>query len=256
MASNPGTVERFITLLAGLGSFDGPIHISKVAKLFNLPQSTVHRLVNQMVKLGLLRKALGARHYEIEMGALRLGAALSRSTHVLVELAMPSLHRIVQASKESCSLGLYRHTDATIIFAAQIQSPQPIRYFVDLFKTESVLWGTSGRAVLAYLPSQMAEVLLEGDPISPTGLRPPTLKKLQEELALVRRQGYAVSSRGERLVNASGIAVPIFIAADHVVGCLTLAAPSFLYSIKDEPLLIAIIKSEASKISVELGRSA
>lgn len=254
MAANHGTVERFITLLASLGSFDGTVHISQVAKLTNLPQSTVHRLINQMVRLGLLRKAEGARHYEIEMGALRLGAALSQSKHAVVELAMPGLQRIAQASKESCSLGLYRGSDATIVFAAQIQSPQPIRYFVDLFKNESVLWGTSGRAVLAYLPQEIAAVLLEGEPISPTGLGPPTLKRLQEELALVRRQGYAVSSRGERLANASGIAVPIFTAPGQVAGCLALATPSFRYSKKDEPHLIAIMKSEAAKISAELGR--
>jgi DNA-binding IclR family transcriptional regulator len=256
MASNHNTAERFVTLLGTLGSFNGPINISKVAKLVNLPQSTVHRLINQLVKLGLLRKAIGTHHYEIEMGTLRLGAALCQNTHVLVELAMPSLHRIVQVSKESCSLGLYRDTDATMTFSAQVQSPQPIRYLVNLFKAESVLWGTSGRAVLAYLPPQMTEVLLENGPISPAGLEPPTLEKLQEELALVRRRGYALSSRGERIANASGIAVPIFTAPGRVIGCLALATPSFRYSKKDEPHLIALMKSEALKISAELGRPA
>jgi DNA-binding IclR family transcriptional regulator len=254
MASNRSTIERFVIVLSCLGSFDGPIQISKVARLLDLPQSTVHRLINQMVKLGLVRRVLGAHYYEIGTGALRLGAALSQSTRALVEIAMPSLHRIVHASRESCSLGLYRHTDATMIFAAQVQSPQPIRYFVDLFKTESVLWGTSGRAVLAFLPPQMPRVLLEGDPISPSGLRPPALRELQEELAIVRRRGYAVSSRGERLVNASGIAVPIFNAPDRVVGCLALATPTLRYSKKDEPRLIALMKREALKISSELGR--
>lgn len=252
MTSNNGTAERVINLLRCLGSFDGPIHISEVARLLNLPQSTVHRLLNQMMKLGLLRQERGTRYYQIEMGALRIGAALGQSTHVLIELAIPSLHRIVQASKESCSLGLYHDADATVTFAAQVQSPQAIRYFVDLFKTESVLWGTSGRAVLAYLPSQLTEVLLEGDPVSPTGLRAPGLKELQEELALVRQRGYAVSSRGERIANSSGIAVPIFSAPGHVTGCLALATPSFRYSKRYESRLISLMKNEASKISAEL----
>jgi DNA-binding IclR family transcriptional regulator len=255
MARDHGTVERVIALLSCLASFEGPIHISKVAVLLRLPQSTVHRLMNQMVKLGLLRRIPGARYYEIGIGALRLGAALSQPARVIVEVAMPSLHRIVQASKESCSLGLYRETDATMFFAAQVQSPQSLRYYVDLFKTESVLWGTSGRVVLAYLSPQMAEVLLEGDPISPTGLRPLKLRALQEELALVTRRGYAVSSRGERVANASGIAVPIFSMPGRVIGCLALATPSFRYSKKNEPDLIALMKREASKISLELGRS-
>lgn len=252
MTSNNGTAERVITLLRSLGSFDGPIHISKVAKLLNLPESTVHRLINQMVKLGFLRRARGTHHYQIEMGALRLGAAICQSTHVLVELAIPSLHRIVRASKESCSLGLYNDADATVTFAAQVQSPQAIRYFVDLFKTESVLWGTSGRVLLAYLAPQLAEVLLEGNPISPTGLVAPSLTELQEELALVRQRGYAVSNRGERIANSSGIAVPIFSSSARVTGCLALATPSFRYSKRDEPCLIALMKNEAAKIAAEL----
>jgi hypothetical protein len=35
-----------------------------------------------------------------------------------------------RASKESCALGLYSERDATIFFAVQVQSPQPIRYSV------------------------------------------------------------------------------------------------------------------------------
>jgi DNA-binding IclR family transcriptional regulator len=142
-----------------------------------------------------------------------------------------------------------------MFFAAQVQSPQPIRYYVDLFKSESVLWGTAGRAVLAYLSPLMPKVLLEGDPVSPTGLPAPKVKALLEELALVRRRGYAVSNRGERVANASGIASPIFNAPGRVIGCLTLATPSFRYSKKNEINLATLMKREAAKISADLSGS-
>ncbi len=255
MARDRGTLARLVALLSYVAKLEGPIHISRMAIALDLPQSTIHRLVNQMVKLGFLRRATGARHYEIGIEAFRLGAALSQRVSVVIELAMPSLHRIVRASKESCALGLYSERDATIFFAAQVQSPQPIRYYVDLFKSESVLWGTAGRAVLAYLAPQMPGVLLDGDPISPSGLPAPKLKALLEELALVRRRGYAVSNRGERVANASGIASPIFNAPGRVIGCLTLATPSFRYSKRNETFLATLMKQEAEKISFELSGS-
>jgi DNA-binding IclR family transcriptional regulator len=255
MARDRGTLERLVALLSYVAKFEGPIHISRMATALDLPQSTIHRLVNQMVKLGFLRRATGSRHYEIGIEAFRLGAALSQRVSVVIELTMPSLHRIVRASKESCALGLYSERDATIFFAAQVQSPQPIRYYVDLFKSESVLWGTAGRAVLAYLAPQMPGVLLDGDPISPSGLPAPKLKTLQEELALVRRRGYAVSNRGERVANASGIASPIFSSPGRVIGCLTLATPSFRYSKRNEIHLATLMKQETEKISFELSGS-
>ena len=249
-----GTVDRVIGLLTYLASFEGPIHVSRIATALDLPQSTVHRLINQMVKLGLLRRAANARHYEIGIEAFRLGAALSQRVNVIVELAMPSLHRIGQFTKESCALGLYVEADATMFFAAQVQSPHSLRYYLQLFRTESVLWGTSGRVILAHLSRDMPAALLEGDPISPTGLKPLKLKTLQEELDQVRRRGYATSNRGERVMNSSGIAVPIFSAPDRVVGCLTLATPTFRYSKQNEAKIAALMKREATAISSELAR--
>jgi DNA-binding IclR family transcriptional regulator len=223
-----------------------------MASALNLPQSTAHRLISHFVTLGLLRPISGTRHYEKWIGAFRLGTSLSRRLNAVVEIAMPSLHRIVHVSKESCALALYVEADATMFFAAQVQSPQPLRYYVNLFTSESVLWGTSGRAILAHLSSEMPRMLLKEKPVSPTGLRPLKLKLLQEELAQVRQRGYALSSRGERVTNSSGIATPIFGTPGRIVGCLTLATPSFRASKQNEPALVSLMKREAAKISIEL----
>lgn len=254
MAQDRGTIERVFAALNHVAEAERPIRVSAMASALNLPQSTTHRLINQFVKLGLLRRASGTRHYETWIEAFRLGASLSRSLNVVVEIAMPSLHRVVHLSRESCALGLYVESDATMFFAAQVQSPQPLRHYLNLFTRESVLWGTSGRAILAHLPSEMPRRLLEVNSVSPTGLRPPKLKALREELAQVRGRGYALSNRGERVANTSGIATPIFTAPGRVIGCLTLSTPSFRYSKQTEPLIASLMKSEAEKISTALNR--
>lgn len=253
MSRDSGTVDRVIAMLAHLAASDGPIQVSTAAAGLGLPQSTVHRLIGQFVKRGLLRRASGSRRYEIGIEAFRIGACLAKRTNV-VELAMPSLHRIVQGVGESCALGLYRESDATMFFAAQVQSPQPLRYHVDLFRSESVLWGASGRAILAHLPVQMVEVLLEGGPVSPTGMRPPRLKQLREQLARVRDCGYSISSRGERVANASGVAVPIFGVMGRVVGCLALTIPNMRYDKRQEGRIAVLMKKEGTRLSAELGR--
>lgn len=243
-----GTVERVVALLAHVAASRGPIKVSTAAAALDLPSSTAHRLIGQFVGLGLLKRLPGSRHYAPGTEAFRLGALLSQQDNV-VERALPSLHRIAQASGESCALGLYRETDATMFFAAQVHSPEPLRYHLDLFKSEPVLWGASGRAILAYLPAPLVRALQEGHPLSPTGVRSLRLKSLEEQLALVRARGYSISSRGERVANASGVAVPVFGAAGRVIGCLALTIPNLRYSKRDEGRLASIMKAEGGKLS-------
>ena len=124
-----------IGLLAHVAATQDPIKVSAVAAALDLPSSTAHRLIGQFVELGLLKRLPGSRHYTTGTEALRLGTLLSQHDNI-VEYAMPHLHRIVQASGESCALGLYRESDATMFFAAQVHSAEPLRYHINLFRSE------------------------------------------------------------------------------------------------------------------------
>jgi DNA-binding IclR family transcriptional regulator len=252
MARGGSTIKRVMATLNYVADSQRSIRVSAMASALNLPQSTTHRIINQFVTLGLLRRSSGTRQYETTIKAFRLGASISQKLNDVVGIAMPSLHRIVQISKESCALGLCADADGAMFFAAQIQSPHPLRHYVNLFTRESVLWGTSGRAILAHLPPDMPVKLLEEKPTSPTGLQPLKLASLQDEIEQVRQRGYALSNRGERVPDASGIATPIFSAPGRVIGCLALTTPSFRYSKQKEPLLVSLMKREAEKISAEL----
>jgi DNA-binding IclR family transcriptional regulator len=246
-----GTVERVIAFLTAVAATTGPIKVSSLATALSLPPSTVHRLIGQFVRLGLLKRTTDSRYYEIGFEAFRLGATLSQRLNI-VDIAMPRLHRIAQETRESCVLGLHRESDATMFFAAHVQTPEALRYHVDLFKSESVLWGASGRAILAYLSPEMSKVLLEARPVSPTGLHPLSSKRLQNELALIRSRGYSASNRGERVANASGIAVPIFGAHNRIAGCLALTIPNSRYVKSNESKFAHLMKIEAGKLSAEL----
>ena len=251
MSRTTGTVERVIAFLTAVAACGGAIKVSSLSTTLDLPQSTVHRLIGQFVRLGLLKRSDNSHTYEIDFEAFRLGASLSQRMNI-VDIAMPCLLRIVQFTRESCTLGLHRESDATMFFAAHVPSTEPLRYHVDLFKSESLLWGASGRAILAYLPPDLPKVLLQARPTSPTGLRPLSSKKLLDELALIRSRGYSASSRGERVSNASGIAVPVFGAHDRVVGCLALTIPNDRYVSSSEARFAHVMKNEAEKLSAEL----
>jgi DNA-binding IclR family transcriptional regulator len=252
MRRERGTVGRVFELLRHLAASAGPIGIADIAESLDLPPSTVHRMVGQFVRLGMLQRAREARKYELGMEMFRLGALMSRQVNI-VDIGTPALQRIAAESGESCALGLYREADATMFFAAVVDSSQALRYHVELFKPESVLWGASGRAILSHLPHVVPAALLKRSVKSPTGLRPLKLAVLEAELTRVREQGYAISRRGERVKDASGISAPIFGAHGRVIGCLSLTIPSMRYQVRHEARLAQLMTDEATRLSRALG---
>jgi len=248
MENERGTVERIVKLISYLASKEGDVGIKEIADELQLPQSTAHRLIQQLMALDMMQRVHGARRYEFGPEMYRLGAMIANKVNV-VQLATASLHRIVAYTNESCALGLYRDDDATLVFAASVESPQQLRYQLDLYKPVSVLWGASGHSILAHLPPERIKSLLKKEPRSPTGLPPLPMRALTKELALIREQGFSVSKRGEKIDGAAGVSAAIFGPSNRIVGCFSLFIPRMRYPESRESDLARLVVKEARELS-------
>lgn len=249
-----GTVSRVVKLLAYIAAAEQPLRVLEVAREMDLPQATVHRLFRQFVSMGLLRQVPGTHHYEAGIEMFRVGSLMSRRADV-IEVAMPALHRVATETGESCALGLYRAADAMMFFGAVAESSNPLRYHIELFKPASVLWGASGRAVLAHLPEEFVTSLVAGNPRSPTGLRPVRLPTLLAELARIREEGFSISRRGERVAGASGVSAAFFDAGGAVAGCLALTIPTIRYPQRQETRFTRLMVEEAGRLTRRLAQT-
>ncbi|CCN06085.1 transcriptional regulator, IclR family, C-terminal domain protein [Bordetella bronchiseptica MBORD675] len=256
MENERGTVERIVRLIAFLASQDDDVGVKDIADELQLPHSTAHRLLQQLVALNLMQRVQGARRYAFGPEMYRLGAMISNKVNV-VQLASTPLHRIVAYTNESCALALYRDQDATLVFAKQVESANQLRYQLDLYRPVSVLWGASGHAVLAHLPPERVRTLLKKEPLSPTGLAALPARELNRDLKQIREQGYSVSTRGEKIEGAAGISTPIFGTGGHVIGCFSLFIPRIRYPEHRETELAQLLVREAGALSdVLAGRQA
>jgi DNA-binding IclR family transcriptional regulator len=248
MENDRGTVERTLRLLSFIASVEGEISVKAVGEELKLPQSTAHRLVQQLVGLGFLQRASDSRRYEFGPAMYRLGAQISSRLDI-VRIATPALERIVASTNEGCALGLLREDDQTVLFAAHVESPLPLRYRISLHEPVSVLWGASGRAILAFLPPEIAEQLGRSAGRSPTGKAPLSLRELKKEMETIRANGYAVNKRGEKIAGASGVSAPIFGMGGRVLGCLSLTIPEVRYPQGKEAALGNLLKVESAFIT-------
>ncbi|VCU70460.1 Acetate operon repressor [Pigmentiphaga humi] len=218
-----GTVSRALHLLTVLADAGGSVTVKHVADQMRLAPSTAHRLLQLLKKEGFVDTAAESRQYTIGAEFYRVAARVA-GTVSPPTIAQPTLEAIANAFDETVVFGLYLPTERSLSFAARADGQQKLKYQIDMHRPLSLVWGASGKAVLAFLPEgQAREILAREGPSPASGLRPPAWEVLSAELAAIRCRGYAVSE-SEKLLDARGIAAPVF-GPGGIVGCVCLTSP-------------------------------
>lgn len=218
-----GTVSRALLLLTVLADAGGSVTVKYVAEQMRLAPSTAHRLLQLLKKEGFVQAEAESRQYAIGPKFYRVAAKVACAISPPI-IAQPTLEEIAAAFDETVVFGLYLPTERALSFSARADGQQKLKYQIDMHKPMSLVWGASGKAILAFVPEETAQDILAHEGPSPaTGAPPPSWEVLSAELAAIRARGYAVSE-SEKLPDARGIAAPVF-GAGGIVGCVCLTSP-------------------------------
>src|SRR5262245_26831895 len=154
MQANRNPVRRSLQVLRYLMSEpDQRIGVRALAATFEVPPSTMHRVLSALVAEGLVQR-------NTDTGAYNLGLEMVRLAHLAIErlpvqtLAMPHLTRLAEDTNETALLGLYDRYRQEVMFTAAVESPQPLRYVNRMQTWLPLHAGATGLAILAFLPEQ------------------------------------------------------------------------------------------------------
>lgn len=243
-----GTVHRVIRLLSAIASTAGPLRISAVARDVKLAPSTVHRLLHLLMKEGLVERTGEHQDYAVGPEFYRISACVLG--HIkLSDIAQPYLDRLVVRFGETMLLGELIRAEPAMTFAARAEGGHPLQYRVQMHSHSSLLWGASGRSILAYLDEEVVSRAVARE--RRLGGTIPVFSELQRELQAVKRRGYAVSE-GEKLPGAQGIAAPVF-GARGIAGCICMTAPKGRIARDSVTLIGRTLSKEANDLSRALG---
>jgi len=249
-----GPVTRSIKLLQYLGE-QGHTTIKEASAALALAPSTVHRLLDLLSKENIVEHDQSDRSYRIGPELFRLAAKVYERYDVCA-LSMPVLTEIVTSCNETCLLGLYLPVAGKMTFAAKVDSSRVLRYQIPLNTQISVLWGASGRSILAFLPKEHVDRIYQQEGPSPaTGEALPSRQKLEKELTEIRANGIALT-RGQKTPGAVGIGAPIFAASGNVVGSLAVTVPAPELTPAKEKQIRMLLKVKSTELSVRLGMPA
>jgi len=257
--ADTGTVARTIAVLRVVAESGGGTQIKRVSAELGLAASTVHRLLDLLMREGMVERDPDTPTYRVGREFFRL-ASVVFNEHPLQAIAAPFLEQAVAAVNETAYLCLYLPREHRLSFASYHESSHPLGYRVRGNEPQSLLTGASGRSILAWLPVEEQAAAFARESAAPGSNAAnhaavkalPARRALLQDLAAIRARGYALSF-GQRITGAVGIFAPVFGANGGVTGSLGFTIPEHRYDASREAEFSGCAASLATALSASLG---
>lgn len=244
------SVQR-VTDILSLYSLEKPVWgITEIAKILNLPVTTVSGLVRSMNQAGLLEQDKSTKKYGLGSKLFALGI-VAHDTLKINRITEVPIQQMADKTGLICRVAIWdydaalttmdakpRHAD----FLSRRVGPRVLAYCSSL-----------GRVLLANLDEKDIERYFKG--IKLKGFTPHTIIKkelLRQELKKIKQQGYAVNNQELHLGRAS-IAVPVFKNEDEVEAAISVVGDCEHVLESEFNNLLSILRSTSEEISWNMG---
>lgn len=243
MQSN-SAIHRILEILLLFQHGQEKHSIDDISTALQLPKSTTYRLVRILQENSLLEKS-GNGQYQLGVAFMRLGSVALNSNRDLRLMALPSMKRIAESVRESVSL--MRIMNGQVVCIESVEGDHALRVSIEHGRTQPLHAGASSRLLLAYLPENEWEDLLEFPlkRFSPNTMT--DYEALKQNLYRIREQGFAVSD-GEIDIGARAVAVPLYNNQNRITAALSIEAPAMRMPDEIIHSYLQLLNEEAQRI--------
>jgi len=246
------SVDRAAALLLALGESQGEAGVTELARRLGLHKSTASRLLATLEKRGLVEQDDETGKYRLGIVVLRLAETAERTLD-LRSLAMPELDRLARATRETTGLGVL--DGDRLLTVAQADGPNLVAMGDWTGRSVAPHSVASGKVLMAALPEREIMRLVRRGLDQFTDRTITQLEPLLEELARVRRRGYATAF-GEYESGLNAVAAPVYDSRGQIAAAVDVWGPAFRVTPARVPELVAQIRASAAAVSVRLGGTA
>lgn len=244
------TLSRAVAILDCFSIETPKLGVREVARKVQMSSSAAGRLMQALRDMDILSQDPTTALYSMGSRSL-IWAGVYSSTLDVRNVALPFIHELHHDTMETISLYIMEGKERVCI--ERLESPQNVRIVARIGRRLPLYAGSAGKVFLAFLPSHRREEILNISDMIP--LTPKTIidkDVLSEELEIIRRQGFGVS-KGEWLLDASGVAAPIFDQTNQIVAVLTISGPAQRFTPEKIEDYSRIVIRAARQVSYEMG---
>jgi IclR family KDG regulon transcriptional repressor len=246
---NITALQRGLDLLRLFAAAEYGLSASTVAKLSQLPVSTVHRFLMNLEGTGFLNSD-SAGIYHLGIACITLGQA-ARGKLDVRRVSLPYLQELNRQTRETVHLTV--RSGLSAVYVEKLDSLEPLRIHSRIGASVPLHCTAVGKILLAYLPvAEQTPILNELELRRFTENTVGNLQELQTQLVRVRKDGYACDLE-EHEPHIRCIAAPIWDHTGTVNASLSITGPAVRMAAARIKQIASLITEVGRKISQELG---
>ena len=211
-----GTLVKGLHLLTVLSATASDYSLADLARAVEIDKSTVHRILSVMESMGFVEKNPLTKRYTV---GPQFRSLVSTNYGQIQRAALPVMRSLAESLGITVALRIREAKQMVVI--DRVESNDLLRVSFPVGLRHSILFGSAGKAFLAFLPTNEAIQLL--------GFRSLTKNAaLWNSFPRIKKIGYA-TSRGTAVKGAISASVPIVTAQGRPIAVLSLSWPSAKY---------------------------
>lgn len=226
--------------------------LNELCRLSNYPKGTVHRLLSSLEDCGFLRRCHeynDDRRYQLGIKVFELGMRYQQNFE-LGKVALPFMKELKAEINEAIHLTVRVNNEA--IYIEKIDTDHPIRLYTKKGRRTPLYAGASGRILLAYLPDEEINEIINKPLEKFTDNTPIFKDDLWNKIKYTRAKGYTLSKE-ELCPDSWEIAVPVFNTRESVVASLSVAGPLSRLNDELQSSYIEKLKKYAGLLTEQIG---
>jgi DNA-binding IclR family transcriptional regulator len=246
------SVDRAAALLLALGECAREVGVTELARRLGLHKSTASRLLATLQRRGLVEQDEETGKYRLGLVVIRLAEHAERTLD-LKGLALPELERLARTTRETVTLGVVQ--DDAFLTLAQVDGPAMAASPDWTGRTTPLHCVAPGKVLLAAMPERDVMRIARPGLTARTGRTITSLEALMEELARVRRRGFAMAF-SEWAEGMNGLAVPVVDARGRVIASIGVRGPAHRVTPARVAEIVTSARATATAVTTRLGGTA
>jgi DNA-binding IclR family transcriptional regulator len=219
-------IQRSFRILEELSGYPKGRTLSELSVAIDVPLSATHRLLNDLIDAGYVRKEERYGEFMLTMQVVSLGLRFLSASGV-VDVAQPTLERLAAKAQELVRLAVVDQDQ--LVFVAKAQgATQGLRYDPEMGQPVTLSCSAAGLVWLATKTEDEALRLLTkqglGNPDDYGPAAPTTLKAVMTQVRATRKRGYAMTVN-VFLPGMNSMAAAVHGANGDVIATLIIAGP-------------------------------
>lgn len=215
-------LDKALAVLEAVSDQPQAVGLPDLAARLELPRQTVHRLLGQLERAGLVVRDPSRERYSVGPRLSKLAFGTLRSLNQAAPIRS-ILQDLVDEIGETCNVGVLDGLD--YVYLQRIECDWPLRLHVEIGSRMGAHCVSGGKVLLAHLEPKRCQRLLRSRKLKAD--TPHTLTRVSEleaELAKVRALGFALNNQ-EHLDGIVGAAVPVIDPKGNVLAAVGMQGP-------------------------------